>query len=291
MKKLLMIISVILFITSCGTKKVLTTENTTVPTTNENLSLEQRKMAFVQKVVDNAVYVKDISSKIDFTIQTGSKDITVGGKIQMKKDDVIRIQLQAPLFGMEVGRLEFTKDYVMIVDRIHTQYVKGDYNQVDFLKNNGLTFYSLQALFWNELFMPGVSKIKVDNLSSYGVTMNESSANCPIVLNRDKMTYQWNAERNTGLIKSVEVSYNGKQSGNTRLNCLYDDFKVLGVKKFPYDMTLQMNTTATKKARNITVNIKMKNINTDDDWETRTTLSKKYKEVSVDDIMKQLMSL
>lgn len=57
--------------------------------------------------------------------------------------------------GSEVGRLEFTPDYVLVIDRMHKEYLKGDYNQLDFLRDNGLNFYSLQALFWNQALPPG----------------------------------------------------------------------------------------------------------------------------------------
>ena len=48
-------------------------------------------LRFVQRVSDNAVYSKNIVSKIDFSINTGSKNISVGGSIHMRKDEVIRI--------------------------------------------------------------------------------------------------------------------------------------------------------------------------------------------------------
>lgn len=86
-------------------------------------------------------------------MQVGAQDLTLTGNLKMKRDDVIRLQLMA--FGfVEAGRLEFTKDYVLIMDRINKQYLKVPYNQLDFLRNSGLNFYSLQALFWNELFQP-----------------------------------------------------------------------------------------------------------------------------------------
>ncbi len=73
----------------------------------------------------------------------------------MRKDEVIRIQLFIPILGTEVGSLEFTPDYVLIIDRLHKEYIKADYTQVDFLKKQGINFYSLQALFWNQLLLPG----------------------------------------------------------------------------------------------------------------------------------------
>ena len=292
-----------LIISSCASKKSLvkdadatkpaaTTPSGQVKPQTDARQLEAlKKNQFAEKVLDHAVYVDNITSKIDFTINTGSKEISVSGKIQMRRDDVIRIQLSVPFLGMEAGRLEFTKDYVMIVDRIHTEYVKGDYNKVDFLKHNGLDFYALQALFWNQLYIPGEQKVTQKLLSAFVVDLKEKQENSTLSLKRDNMSYAWQAENATGLIKQVDVQYNSKQSGSTKLKCTYGDFRSLGVKQYPADITLDMNTSATQKARRVTVNIRMKGLNTDSKWDARTTLSKKYTEVSVDDVLKKLMSI
>ena len=292
-----------LIISSCASKKSLvkdadatkpaaTTPSGQVKPQTDARQLEAlKKNQFAEKVLGHAVYVDNITSKIDFTINTGSKEISVSGKIQMRRDDVIRIQLSVPFLGMEAGRLEFTKDYVMIVDRIHTEYVKGDYNKVDFLKNNGLDFYALQALFWNQLYIPGEQKVTQKLLSAFVVDLKEKQENSTLSLKRDNMSYVWQAENATGLIKQVDVQYNSKQSGSTKLKCTYGDFRSLGVKQYPADITLDMNTSATQKARRVTVNIRMKGLNTDSKWDARTTLSKKYTEVSVDDVLKKLMSI
>jgi hypothetical protein len=50
------------------------------------------KMAFIQKVSDNAVYAQNISSNITLTLQSGDKDISVDGQIHLRKNEVIRIQ-------------------------------------------------------------------------------------------------------------------------------------------------------------------------------------------------------
>lgn len=294
-------VAAVFAVTSCGTKKHLVKEPTVVTPTPTTPSgqvkpadtkgmVDLQKQQFAEKVLDNAVYVDNITSKIEFTVNSGSKEISVNGKIQMRRDDVIRIQLSVPVLGMEAGRLEFTKDYVMIVDRIHTEYVKGDYNKVDFLKNNGLDFYSLQALFWNQLFLPGEKTITKDNLKTFTVDLKDNPKNSTLSLKRDRLSYVWQADNTTGLIKQVDAQYSSQQSGNTKLQCTYDDFRSLGVKQFPANITLDMNTSATQKAKHIKMNIRMKGLNTDSNWETRTTLSKKYKEVTADDILKKLMN-
>ena len=120
--------------------------DTTQVTTNLN-----GKKTFIEQVRDNEQTSKFITSKVKFSVEVGPQKLTLTGNLKMKRDDVIRVQLMA--FGfVEAGRIEFTKDYVLIMDRINKQYLKASYIQMDFLRNSGLHFSSLQALFWNELF-------------------------------------------------------------------------------------------------------------------------------------------
>lgn len=279
-----------LVVVSCGTKKTVVDNSIDVKTVTGTEDAEQLKLNYMRRVYDNAVYTQNIVSNIDFSIDTGSKDISVGGSLHMRKDDVIRIQLTA--FGlMEVGRLEFTKDYVMIVDRIHKEYIKADYNKVSFLQRNGLNFYSLQALFWNMLFMPGTKTVTDDMLKQFALNLQSSSAMVPVNLKQGNMSYVWQTESKTGQIKQTEITYADKSSGTTKIICKYDDFKPVGTKMFPHMLTLNGKTQATQKPRDVKVGIKLKGVKMDKDWETRTTLSGKYKAVSVEEVLEKITSL
>lgn len=289
-KTFLWLMLMALVVVSCGTKKTVVDNSTDVKTVTGTEDAEQLKLNYMRRVYDNAVYTQNIVSNIDFSIDTGSKDISVGGSLHMRKDDVIRIQLTA--FGlMEVGRLEFTKDYVMIVDRIHKEYIKADYNKVSFLQRNVLNFYSLQALFWNMLFMPGTKKVTDDMLKQFALNLQSSSAMVPVNLKQGNMSYVWQTESKTGQIKQTEITYADKSSGTTKIICKYDDFKPVGTKMFPHMLTLNGKTQATQKPRDVKVGIKLKGVKMDKDWETRTTLSGKYKAVSVEEVLEKITSL
>lgn len=289
-KTFLWLMLMALVVVSCGTKKTVVDNSTDVKTVTDTEDAEQLKLNYMRRVYDNAVYTQNIVSNIDFSIDTGSKDISVGGSLHMRKDDVIRIQLTA--FGlMEVGRLEFTKDYVMIVDRIHKEYIKADYNKVSFLQRNVLNFYSLQALFWNMLFMPGTKKVTDDMLKQFALNLQSSSAMVPVNLKQGNMSYVWQTESKTGQIKQTEITYADKSSGTTKIICKYDDFKPVGTKMFPHMLILNGKTQATQKPRDVKVGIKLKGVKMDKDWETRTTLSGKYKAVSVEEVLEKITSL
>ena len=107
-----------LVLASCGSKKKMVEEQKPAVT----VSTEQT--AFLDKVSNNVQTTKFITSKVKFSVEVGAQDITLTGNLKMKRDDVIRLQLMA--FGfVEAARLEFTKDYVLIMDRINKQYLKA----------------------------------------------------------------------------------------------------------------------------------------------------------------------
>jgi len=273
----------LLLVTACGTKKKVAEVATTTPEKTQEV-VQQEK--FLQKVNDNALYSKFLTSKVKFRIQVGPQDMTLTGNLKMKRDDVIRLQLMA--FGfVEAGRLEFTKDYVMIIDRINKQYIRANYNQLDFLRNSGLNFYSLQALFWNELFMPSETKVTDEVLKNYSSSVGDD--NVVITYERDKMSYKWLAEQSTGRIQMANIIYKDKIHGQTQLNWDYSDFTQVDRKPFPKKHNVTFTSPASTKE--VKVGLTLNYIEHDEEWETRTELSGSYTQVSVSDILRRFMAL
>ena len=217
-----------------------------------------QKDVFLQRVTDNAQTTRFVTSKVKFSVEVGNRQMTLTGNLKMKRDDVIRLQLMA--FGfVEAGRLEFTQDYVLIVDRINKQYLKVPYAQLEFFRHSGIDFYMLQALFWNELFQPGKSRLTDRNLK----------------------------DRETARIKMANVLYTNHLRGNYQMNWDYDDFKASNRKMFPMKHKVSFNTPDKEVKLEMILNY----MGNDEDWEPRTTLSGKYRQMPVDEILRRFMSL
>lgn len=280
---------------ACGAKKnlVKTTTSTTVATktmTGNAPNPELQKLGFLQKVADNAVYANNIVGDMKFNLKVDGRDITAPGSLHMRKNQVIRIQLFIPLLGSEVGRLEFTPDYVLVIDRFHKEYIKADYNQLDFLKDNGLTFYSLQSLFWNQLFLPGTDRLNETSLRKFEANLQPTTATTPISLKQGNLNFVWNTDTKSGLIGQTTVGYHSVQHGNSTLTWLYENFMNVGVKRFPAKQTFTFSTTATRQKRTVQVTIDMDEVTTKDGWETNSTVSSKYKKIETKDILAKIMS-
>ena len=250
--------------------------------------IEQRQTTdFVNQVRENQQTSKFITSKVKFSVEVGPQKLTLTGNLKMRRNDVIRLQLMA--FGfVEAGRLEFTKDYVLIMDRINKQYLKAPYRQIDFLRNSGLNFSALQALFWNELFKPnqGSDAVALDKTAS-GFSTIESGDDMIISLEDGKMDYSWLASKNTAIIRMANILYKDRFNGNTQLYWDYADFEVFGRKMFPKKNSIKLTTPDKEVILNMTLNY----LGTDSEWEPRTEVSNKYREVTVDEILRRFMAL
>ena len=272
-----------LVLVSCGSHKKVVQGPVT-------LSPEQTEGAhFISSVQDNAQTTKFITSKVKFSVEVGPQKLTLTGNLKMKRDDVIRLQLMA--FGfVEAGRIELTKDYVLIMDRINKQYLKTPYMSVDFLRNSGLNFNTLQALFWNELFKPNEGRAqKQQSANSSGTVYStlESGDDMIISLTEGKMDYSWLASKKNALIKMANILYKDRFNGNTQLNWDYDQFEMVNKKMFPKKSGIVLTSPDKEVKLNMTLNY----VGSDTEWETRTEISNKYREVTVDEILRRFMAL
>ena len=265
---------------SCQTKKVADQPSTSSSAVQS--PVQQKK--FLQKVNDNAQFSRFITSKVKFTMKVGTQEMTLTGNLKMKRDDVIRLQLMA--FGfVEAGRLEFTSEYILVLDRINKLYMMVPYAELAFLRASGLNFYSLQALFWNELFLPGESKVTDEGLKNFETIPVDNDF--VIRLDKDQMSYSWLAEQDQALIKMANVLHKDRFDGNTQLNWNYSDFENVGKKQFP----TRMHVTLTSPKKEVSLGIKLNYIGHESDWESRTVIPGKYKKVTVDEILRRFMAL
>lgn len=275
-----------MLLTACGTSKSVQ------GTGKEDITLTGKKekdnsaIDYLRKVSDNAVYSKNIVSSIDFTLNAMGKNVNVSGKLQMRRDEVIRITL-TPFGIMEAGRLEFTPDYVLIVDRINKQYIKASYKEVSFLQSNGMDFYTLQSLFWNELFTPGKKSLSDSDLSLFKVDMN-TVATRPVELLNGDLLFHWSTDIAQKNIVSSDITYRKGTAQESTMTFQYGNFVSVGSKKFPAKEVLTFNSNAAGTGK-MQLELEMDKITTDANWEATTTVSSRYTKVTVQEVLGKLI--
>ncbi len=274
---------------SCGAKKVVTTPSSTIstnqPTTPTTPSAPAHNIDYMRSVADNAVYSNDIVAKIKFAVKTGDRDVSLDGQLHMRKNDVIRLQL-VPFGLVEVARIEFTRDQVLFIDRVHKEYIQGSYSDLAFLQRNGIDFYTLQALFWNQLFLPGASSIGEQQLAQFGV-----SGDGKVSLQHGRLALEWTTSQQTatkGRITQATARYTDSRNGTSTLVWDYDAFKNMGTKFFPTKHHVEVKANADGKVKTTQLDLKLDKLSNDSDWEPRTSVSSKYKKMDAESVLRKI---
>lgn len=286
MKKILSL-AMMLVVSIASYAQTTESDDTTAVAPSSDFLESQQQLNFLRQAYDRAVYVQNISSKINLGITGMGKDITIDGKLQMRRNKVIRITI-VPFGLMEVARLEFTPTYVLLIDRVHKEYVKASYAEVPFIKAEGITFYTLQSLFWNELFQPGKEKLGDSDLLAFSVAKNGDNTN-NINFDADKMNYQWTAD-DDAFIKAANITYCKASAQQASVNVTYDYFTPLGVKQFPTQENITFRSKALSSG-SMSLNIDMGNISTDGNWDANTNVSDRYRQITAEEFLERLGNL
>lgn len=280
MRYYIVILVCAIFLASCGSKKNMVGSGLgNIPGMGKGATVAD----VVQSINDNCVTEPCISAKINLSISAASKSARVGGSLRMKRNDVVQISLVA-LGLMEVGRLELTPDYMMVVDRINHQYVKCGYDEVDLFRGAGIDFYTFQSLFWEELFVLDGNG-EVPSGSSYSLRTDAESVQLVNSQNRNvALTFVVNtAKRLVG-----ETIFSSTETADPVLKWRYDEWGKLGEQDFPGTMKISFALPN----NSVEATFRISSVKPDSSWETRTEINKnRYSEISLQAAFNRIMNL
>lgn len=236
---------------------------------------------FVENVIGNAGGWRALTAKMSLAIDLEGKGATkVNGTLRIKKGEVVQMSI-APFLGIEVARAEISPDGILVIDRMNKRYVEVTFAEVKALAKADLDFHTLQALFLNELFLPGKGDLTLRDASSFKVE-TEAEGVWLNVKRVKRFGYHFLTEAPEALLKESYIGLNGTPYG---LRWKYDDFRALGKKRFPADMEL----TFEGGKKPVKAALALSRLSTNEDWEAHTEVSKKYEKVELEEILEMLL--
>lgn len=255
------------------------TDDTELPRPSDKGKGRKAELAQVRKLTENKLSSAGMTANARVRLTGIGKDLGVNGRLFMKRNEVVRISLR--FFGMEVGLLEFTPREVLVVDRFHKQYVRVGYSEVKFLKQAELDFNALQALFWNELFVPGESE--VSRCAERFVCADKEGRKVLEVTGTQELDYTFYTSAALDRVEGLSVRKSGERSGS-ELTCKYSGFEKVGNRQFPLCLDLQAQY-GTKKAG---LSLELSEVRLKADGPVETKISSRYIQRSVEDVLKGL---
>ncbi len=265
---------------SCRSTKNIESATTSSSAVTAPSSTESTAAAVVKNVAKNQVTKTFLTAKVKVEIEGLGKSLSANGTLRMKRNDVV--QLSVTFLGMEVGRLEFTPQDVLIVDRLNKQYVRAAYSEVSFLKKANLDFYALQSVFWNELFVPG--ERNAANSASRFTLSYQNGMPVLSLTNTPQLSYSFLTQPNPALLTALVVK-GTKDTDKGEFRFDYSDFSAFDGRQFPNAMSMKVTGTG----KDVGLKLNLSRLASDSDWETRTTVSSKYTRRSVDQVLGKLL--
>lgn len=236
---------------------------------------------YLEKVVSNTADWNALTAKMTVDLNLNGKSTgKVGGTLRIKRGEVIQISL-APFLGIEVGRAEISPDGMLVIDRVNKRYVQVSFDELRRLTNVNLDFHVLEALFLNEMFLPGKPNLTSRDKSLFDWKVEQNG----VILSAKKskmFNYRFFTEAPEGRLMQSRIALTGSAYA---LNWNYDKFEPLKQSAFPTYMHVSFE--GAKKPSDVT--FQLSRLTLQANWEAHTDVSKKYQKVELDELIKILV--
>jgi hypothetical protein len=276
-----------LLLTGCSSSKHATqsqaaAEALTSASTQETAA-EAVRHTLVTDWATRAQNCEAVTAKVNLTLKlTGKSPVKLGGTLRIRRDQVIQLSVTY-LLGIEVGRMEISPDGLMVIDRVNKRYVDVPFSELTAMSHADLNYQTLQALFLNELFLPGQTAVTASDASAFTVTVDGDEATLK-VKNNHQFDYQFRAAVAQEQLQQTRIGLTGSDYA---LNWDYSDFRTLQSRPFPGLMQIDFEGSS----KPVSLTLELSKLGTDTDWETRTQVSQKYERVDWQALLTQIMKL
>lgn len=259
------IILLTLTFTGCRTTRTATGDST--PT----LSKKQRA-ELLTPLAQYPTDIQTVSAKTTITLDYEGHTATVKGRLRMRHNETVQMSITA-LGLMEIALIEFTPQGAYIIDKMGKRYARFDY-ATGAMNLAGINFNTIQALFWNRLFIPG-EKESWHHASDF--TINQSGTQCLVEPNRQRiLKCKFYTDADCLLLQQTDLRLQ-QYIATWR----YEQFESIGT--YTYPITHDVSVSGSSRA--IDARIGLNEISTlDTGWKSSTDLSR-YKEVNLEQLL------
>lgn len=186
--------------------------------------------AFFRSVEEQAFRFRTLTARLNVDLEVSGRTMSSRVDMKMVKDSAFQLSVQ-PFLGIEVFRMELSRDSVKILDRVNRRYMAENYEKLRGQTPIEFNFYNLQALFTNRLFLPGEAELTPASYRRFKLRQEGSSAE---VRTEDAMgllyTFRTDGER------KLLSTYVADAERGYALRWTYADFQPAGERLFPARM-------------------------------------------------------
>ena len=229
-------------------------------------------------LLTDALKFRTLSAKTDVKLRMENKTLSSRVDLKIVRDSAIMLSIQ-PFFGIEMFKVVFLPEQIILIDRMNKRFLSENYTELLEKLPSGLNFYNIQDLFCNRIFVPGENALSEKNFKDFH--FKEDGELVQLVNEHPFISYIFITDRNAKLLSS-SILFN---EGEYALEWNYRKFRQFDTLFYPSEMDANLSNDK-KDLGGLTINLSR--IQTDIPVDIHTTLSSRYKRVTLSQILKSL---
>ena len=208
--------------------------------TDSNAEILKSEEVFFSSVLNQTFRFNTLSARLKLDIQLPDKNVSARAHLKMIHNDRISLSIQ-PMLGVEMFRMELTKDSVKLLDRMNGCFMTESYERMQGETKIAFNFYNLQSLFTNNIFLPGENEVAVHHFRQFRMTTNRRTA---LLKTKDDAgwLYTFLADNNEKLLSTTICD----PDETSLFTWDYSDFKQVAKQRFPFQMKAGLRSDNTK---------------------------------------------
>ncbi|MDD2436768.1 MAG: DUF4292 domain-containing protein [Massilibacteroides sp.] len=234
---------------------------------------------FFNSMQERVFQYETLSARLNIEIITPEKNLSSRVDLKMVKDSAFQLSI-VPMLGIEVFRIEFSRDSVKAMDRLNKRYVAEGYEQMKGKLPVDFNFYNLQALFTNRIFLPGERTIQPEQYRRFKLTQDGPKATAK-TSDALGLSYTFVAD---GEEKLLSLHATDKEE-QYHLYWDYKDFRMVENQPFPMLMDIRIVSRNKQSGKGV---LSFFRVEPDVPVTLDFTIPSKYKKITFDQLMKGL---
>lgn len=241
---------------------------------------------YMEKVIEWTPQRENLTARTRVQLNMGSESssVSVNANMRIRRGELIRLSV-APVLGIEVARMDITPKGVLVIDRMNRRYVEIGFAEVADILKVEVDFNALQALFLNEIFLPGRESLTVEDAVKFDLSEQDGRAHLQVKDSRSQMKdsrYSFFTSATDGRLEETVISLKDLPYA---LHCRYTDFTMVGSDVFPQSIELTPEGTQKKYS----LGLKLSRIGTDSDWDAKSEVPAKYRKMTVQEVIQLII--
>lgn len=241
---------------------------------------------YMEKVIEWTPQRENLTARTRVQLNMGSESssVSVNANMRIRRGELIRLSV-APVLGIEVARMDITPKGVLVIDRMNRRYVEIGFAEVADILKVEVDFNALQALFLNEIFLPGRESLTVEDAVKFDLSEQDGRAHLQVKDSRSQMKdsrYSFFTSVMDGRLEETVISLKDLPYA---LHCRYTDFTMVGSDVFPQSIELTPEGTQKKYS----LGLKLSRIGTDSDWDAKSEVPAKYRKMTVQEVIQLII--